>query len=234
MTVNYTKLSTREKNSLWIACKQGNKEGRERLIELNLALVGAVAKRYTHKPDEYSELFQGGVVGLIKAIDGFKPEKGVEFSSYAFPFIHGEILRQKESLLGVKRQRKNEILRRQLNDYIEDFLQSYKRMPSVKEIASELSLNEEEIIWCQEIDLTAEPEASMNDKQFDVIENRLFLKTLLQELTDKERNILLKRYWEGKTQSAIGKDLGLSQTQISRLEKEILQKLKRIVDSEKV
>ncbi len=233
MSNNYKDFSAEEKAQLWTDCQNGCKEARDKIIEANLPLVGAIAKKYTYRPEEYGELFQGGVVGLIQAVDRFDPSRGVNFPSYAFSFIHGEVLRQREKLQGRKRDRNNELLAAKIKNFQAEFVAVQGREPEIREIAAALQEDTDAILWSLESNKSSQPtleseEISFCDTSYDDVENKVFLTELLQELTAKERNILLAHYWDGKTQMQIAAELGLSQTQISRLEKNALLRLKRL------
>lgn len=233
MKDNYKDLTYDQKVILWRQCKNGSKQARDKLIELNLPLVGAVARGYAYDPEEYKEIFHGGIVGLIKAIDGFQPEKGVKFASYAFPFIRGEILRQKEGIRGIKRDRNTEVLSSKIKSFSEEFYNLHQRSPTVDQVAQALNATPEQIIWAQEGIREVSPadeniEEGVEDTSYASVENRIFLGQMLQELSPRERNILQERYFAGKTQSQLGREMGISQTRVSRLEKEALLKLKHL------
>lgn len=233
MKDNYKDISPDKKDLLWRQCKKGSKEARDKLVELNLALVGAVARGYAYDSEEYREIFHGGIVGLIKAIDGFQPHKGVKFASYAFPFIRGEILRQKEGIRGVKRDRSAEVLSSKLKKFSQEFEEVHQKSPTVEQAAQALNVTPEQIILAQE-GIREVPQADENaeegaeDGSYTSVENRIFLSQILQELDPRERSILQERYFAGKTQSQLGQEMGISQTRVSRLEKEALVKLKNL------
>lgn len=230
----YGDFSDAEKQILWLKCKNGDGKAREKLIGGNYPLVGAVAGKLSFNNDEYDELFQSGVLGLIKAVDGFDQNLGVAFSTYALSFIHGEIMRQKERIRGVKRQRNTEVLFSKIKAAEKELREGSGYEPSFGEVAAKIGESTENIIWIMENykENIALDEICITDENainnYEIVENRLFIKAILKEVTAKERIILLEHYINGKTQKVIAQELGLSQTQISRLEKAALKKLKKI------
>ncbi|MDO4542741.1 MAG: sigma-70 family RNA polymerase sigma factor [Bacillota bacterium] len=226
MRINYTNLQEDEKSVLWEACGNGDKKARDRLIELNLPLVGAIAGRFSHSSDDYGEMFQCGVLGLIKAIEGFDPQRRVTFGTYAFPFIQGEMLRQIAFMKG--RKDKGGELRKNVQALNAEYVQSKGCGVTVSEAAADLGVSMEEIILAQEENQVNESDVEIpaEDSSYDSVENRIFLEELLQELPYRERNILQERYFQSKTQEEIAEELGLSQTRVSRIEKAALLKLK--------
>lgn len=246
--------------SVLIAKSQaGDKEAREVLIENNLRLVHHIVRRFAGRGYELEDLFQIGVIGLMKAIDKFKLELGLQFSTYAVPMITGEIKRflRDDGLVKVSRTIKENGLKVRLAR--QRLQSSLKREPTLQEIAAEAQLTEEEIVLAMEAGIEVESiynsvyqddgsemylvdrviqrnpgcvgssvssSADCGDFEKDKLLDRILLKQLLDGLEDKERELIYMRYFQDKTQTEIADILGISQVQVSRLEKRILLRLR--------
>lgn len=223
---------------------QGDKAARDALVEKNTGLVRSIVKRFLNRGAEAEDLFQIGSIGLLKAIDKFDMSFDVQFSTYAVPMISGEIKRflRDDGLLKVSRTLKElaakgyaarEALERRLG-----------REPVLPEIAEELSVSPEELALALESGAEIESlqktiyqgegnDISLMDKvqekrdEGEELLNRLLLEELLETLPAQERQLLYLRYFQEETQAVIAGKMGISQVQVSRLEKKILQKLKR-------
>ena len=223
---------------------QGDKEAREQLIKENAGLVWCVAKRFYGRGTEAEDLFQIGNIGLLKAIDKFAISYEVKFSTYAVPLISGEIKRflRDDGMIKVSRSLKStaaqafqakEILREKLG-----------REPDIQEISDYLKIDREDLVLAMDAQVEVESlhrpvyqkdgnEVSLLEKlpqeegtEEKVVE-RILLAELLETLDKEERQLIYLRYFAEKTQSATGKQLGISQVQVSRMEKRILEKLRR-------
>lgn len=230
-----------EQNSILIEKAQaGEKEAREVLIEQNLGLVHHIVRRFLGRGYEAEDLFQIGVIGLIKAIDKFNTEYSVQFSTYAVPLITGEIKRfiRDDGLIKVSRTLKENGMRVK---YARQRLNAgLGREPSLEEVAREAALSPEEVVLAMEADMQVESiyksvyqndgsELFLVDQLADhskngqeEILNQLLIHQLLDELKGQERRLIVLRYYQDKTQTEVAKDLGISQVQVSRLEKKIL------------
>lgn len=225
---------------------QGDKAAREQLIKDNYGLVYSIVKRFEHRGHEKEELFQIGTIGLMKAIDHFDTSFEVRFSTYAVPMIMGEIKRflRDSSMLKVSRSLKEngwEI--RKMREKLE---QQTGKEPTLTEIASALHMPMETIVEALEANdevgslyqpvyqkdgnelCLADQVASKENPQEKLI-NQLLLEQLLAELTQEERELIEMRYFEEKTQTQVAEQFGVSQVQVSRLEKKILQKMRNKV-----
>lgn len=221
----------------------GDKEARDTLVEQNMGLVYSVVRRFKNRGVEMEDLVQIGSIGLLKAIDKFDTGFDVKFSTYAVPMITGEIKRflRDDGMIKVSRSMKEtalkaytarEILERKLG-----------REPSLNEIAEEIQLSVEELAMA--LDAGAEVESlhkviyqgegndiSLMDRieepicESDRLLDRMLLEDILKKLNPEERQIIYLRYFCDKTQSAIAKLLGISQVQVSRMEKKILKQLR--------
>lgn len=209
-------------------------EIRDKKIEENLGLVHSCAHKLKGRGVEYEDLFQAGCVGLIKAVDGFDENRGFSFSTYAVPVILGEMKRifRDDGTVSVSRTLKEK--GRKINYEKENFIKQFNREPTVKEIAERLGFDEFETVQA----ITASmPVISMtmkddeNDNQFDIpvdsheygISTAIALEQVLNNLDERDKNIIKMRYFSGLTQTVIAKKLGMTQVQVSRREKVILK-----------
>ncbi|MGI6357299.1 MAG: SigF/SigG family RNA polymerase sporulation sigma factor [Bacillota bacterium] len=238
------RLLTDEETKLLLARSQaGDEQARERLVQSNLRLVRALVGRFAHRQHEIEDLYQLGCIGLLKAIDRFDLSLDVKFSTYAVPLILGEIRRYlrdngpvkvTRSLkeLAVKARREQEVLRRTLG-----------REATIEELASALEVNTETLVMAQTA--TSHP-TSIHEQIYQDDGNPIYvldhlsadqepdsswvdsiaLQEVLATLTPREQQIIRMRYFQGKTQTEIAARLHVSQVQISRLEKQILIKLR--------
>lgn len=209
---------------------------RESLIKKNLPLVHSCAKRFKNRGVEYDDLYQAGCVGLVKAVNGFDSTLGFEFSTYAVPAILGEIRRIFRDGGAVKVSRSIKEKSRivwQEKEKLSDLLQ---REPTVKELAEYMKADVCEI---SELLLAFQPVLSLtsgdedNDNQLDIpvenqdkIDEKICLKDCLGALCESDRKIIDLRYNKAKTQSAVAREMGMSQVQISRREKKILSEIR--------
>lgn len=222
---------------------QGDKEARDRLVTENMGLVWSIVRRFMGRGYEPDDLFQIGTIGLMKAIDKFDLAFDVKFSTYAVPMITGEIKRflRDDGMIKVSRSIKEMGMR--AKQAKEELSKKLGREPTLEEIASRLGVSCEEV--AASLEAGAEVESlyrcasknedgnlllidrlvEENSAQEDLL-NRLALKDLLEGLDKKDREIILRRYYGNETQSQIAKRLGISQVQVSRLEKKILRQMK--------
>ena len=235
------KLSQKESNDLLIQIGHGDLNARSYFINCNLRLVLSIVQRYSYRANP-DDLFQIGCVGLIKAVDNFRVDVGVCFSTYAVPMIVGEIRRfLREGSMRVSRG---------IRDVAYQALQTREKLEaesvdeaSIQQIADEMQLPVYKVLYC--LDAISEP-ISLSETVYSDEEDSLSLQdhisdskcseyiwaenvTLfdaLNTLEDKEKNILLKRYFEGKTQMEVSREIGLSQAQVSRLEKNAMVHLR--------
>ena len=223
----------------------GDKKKRDELVAANVGLVYMVMKRFSGRGCEAEDLFQIGVIGLLKAIDKFDLERELSFSTYAVPMIIGEIRRflRDDGLLHVSRQIKENA--RKIASVKEEWKKSNAGDPTIEDIACATGLTGDEIVMAMEA--TAEVESiyhpigmgkdgnqmmladSLEDRtsrETDLI-NHVTVVQMLEGLQEKDRKLIQLRYWEGKTQSESAKILGMNQVAVSRLEKRILLELRK-------
>ena len=218
----------------------GEKEVREVLIEQNLGLVHHIVKRFLNRGYDTEDLFQIGVIGLIKAIDKFDPSFDVKFSTYAVPLIAGEIKRflRDDGMVKVSRTLKEDGSRVK---YARERLSlRINREPTLQEVSKEAGLTIEEVILAMEANVQVESiyqsvyqndgnEIYMVDQLADKgkdeqekMLNHLVIKQLIEGLPETEQKLIRLRYYQDKTQTEVAKMLGISQVQVSRMEKKIL------------
>lgn len=221
----------------------GDKEAREQLIKENVGLIWSVVKRFGGRGLETEDLFQIGSIGLMKAIDKFDLSFEVKFSTYAVPMISGEIKRflRDDGMLKVSRSLKE--LAYRIYQATEKLTGELGREPTIQELADLLQVDKEEIVQAMEaggeVESLYKPihqqegnEIRLMDKleekehQEDKILNRMMLGQLLETLDKEERQLIYLRYFANKTQTEVGNLLGISQVQVSRMEKKILQNLR--------
>lgn len=222
---------------------EGDKEARARLVEENTGLVWCVVKRFYNRGVEMEDLFQIGTIGLLKAIDKFDLNYDVKFSTYAVPMIAGEIKRflRDDGMIKVSRSLKELSYKAYLCR--EKLQERFGREPSVTELAGELGVEPEELMAAldasSEVESLHKPiyqsdgqEVSLMDRlpwraePEEAVLDRLLLKKLLGGLEKEERQLIYLRYFADRTQAQAGKELGISQVQVSRLEKKILKSMR--------
>lgn len=226
---------------------QGDKKARDTLFEENTGLIYSVAKRFLGRGVEMEDLFQIGSIGLLKAVDKFDTGYQVKFSTYAVPMIAGEIKRflRDDGILKVSRSLKENYYRiYQKRDKLEKIL---GREPTVTELSEAMGIPPEEMTVIMEAGAEVESlyrpvyqgegtEISLIDKlpekenHQDRLLNRIFLEEILGKLEPRERQLIYMRYFQDMTQTEIAGHLGVSQVQVSRMEKRILKRLKAFQD----
>lgn len=222
----------------------GDKEAREQLVEENVGLVWCVVKRFYGRGTEAEDLFQIGSIGLLKAIDKFDLSYDVKFSTYAVPMISGEIKRflRDDGMIKVSRSLKELAYKSvQAREKLTDRL---GREPTLEELAKETGVDKEEIVQAMEAGGEVESlyrpihhkegseirlldRIEERERREDKILDTMVLKQLLETLDAKERQLIYLRYFADRTQSDVGKIMGISQVQVSRMEKRIIENLRR-------
>lgn len=237
-------LSNEEKEELLIKIKSGNQEARENFIKGNLRLVLSVIKRFYGRGENMDDLFQVGCVGLIKAIDNFDLNQNVQFSTYAVPMIIGEIKRYLRDNNSIRVSRSVRDLAYRALAVKEKVLKEKGKEPTIAEVAKELGVNEEEIIISmdaiQEPISLQEPIYGDNTDNIYVMDqisdkkniddnwaNSIAISQAIKKLNEKEKMIINKRFFEGRTQMEVADEIGISQAQVSRLEKSAIEHIKR-------
>lgn len=239
-------LSNKEKMELFHRIKQGDNSARDEFVEGNLRLVLSVIKRFASRGENVDDLFQVGCVGLIKAIDNFDLSQNVQFSTYAVPMIIGEIRRYLRDNNSIR-------VSRSIRDTAYKSLQVKERLtnekgtePTVEEIAKELDIPKEEVVFA--LDAIQDPvslfepvyhdggdaiyimdqvkDSKNSDESW--IEN-IAISQAMRHLNQREKHILNLRFFQGRTQTEVAEEIGISQAQVSRLEKSALNHMKKYI-----
>lgn len=238
-------LSTEEKEVLMRKIKQGDEEARQTFIQGNLRLVLSIIKRFYNKGENLDDIFQVGCVGLIKAIDNFDISQNVQFSTYAVPMIIGEIRRYLRDNNTIRVSRSVRDLAYRILNMKERVNREEQREPSIEEMAKELEVSKEEIIMSldaiQEPISLQEPTYCENADNICLIDQvsdkkntderwtqNIAILEAMKKLNDKEKMIINKRFFEGRTQMEVAEEIGISQAQVSRLERTAISHIRRI------
>jgi RNA polymerase sporulation-specific sigma factor len=237
-------LTEDEKQELLRRTREGDKDAREKLILGNLRLVLSVVGRFNTKRDSADDLFQVGCVGLIKAIDNFNPDFAVRFSTYAVPMIIGELRRYQRDNNSVRVSRSIRDLAYRALQIKEEVSRTDGREATIPEIARALGVSERAVGEAMEaivepVSLYDSVYGDDDDKMYVIdkladddeesegwIEN-MALKEALGRLVGREREIIMRRYFAGRTQMEIAEEIGISQAQVSRLEKSAIEKMRK-------
>ena len=239
-------LKAADKDALFAKIREGDTAARESYIEGNLRLVLSVIKRFSSSAENVDDLFQIGCIGLMKAIDNFDTTLQVKFSTYAVPMIIGEIRRylRDNSTIRVSRSLRDTAYKAIYAR--ENYLKNNLREPTIMEIASEIGMEKEEIVYA--LDAIQSPmslyepvyteggdtlyvmDQVSDEKNGDGLwlEN-LSLSEAMQHLNEREKKIVNLRFFEGKTQTEVSTEIGISQAQVSRLEKSALQHMRKFM-----
>ena len=219
--------------------KTGDEQAKERLLSENVSLIKCIVKRYLNKGVEYDDLFQLASLGFLKAVSGFDESFGVRFSTYAVPMIAGEIKRFMRDDGSVKVSRSLKQTAKEMNVYIEKRIQEDGKQPPVSEVAQFFGMEESEAVFVlgssrMPVSIYAGAEFKDGkerelietlpamDKQEEMIES-LLLKGAIEDLPEREKKIIILRYFRDMTQSEVAKTIGVSQVQVSRLESKIIK-----------
>lgn len=238
-------LSNEEKNELLIKIKSGDSNAREFFIQGNLRLVLSVIQKFSSRGESSDDLFQVGCIGLIKAIDNFDISLNVQFSTYAVPMIIGEIRRYLRDNNMVRVSRSIRDLAYKALQAKEKLIREREKEPTVEEIAKELGVDKEEIVMC--LDAIQDPmslqEPVYNDGAESIYimdqvsdpknteelwSDNITISEALKKLNEREKMIIGKRFFAGKTQMEVAEEIGISQAQVSRLEKSAISHIKKL------
>ena len=216
----------------------GDDGAKEKLIEENIPLIKSIVKRFKGRL-EYDDLMQLGAMGFVKAMQNFDVEYGVRFSTYAVPMISGEIKRFLRDDGAIKVSRWTKTLAQKITEYIDEKLKNGESEPTVEQLAKAFDVEAQEIVYAMDaqhylLSLSAtvgDDDLELGDKiATDECEDenidKLLLKDLIADLPQREKKVIILRYFRDKTQSEIAQELGVSQVQVSRIENKVLQKLK--------
>ena len=236
-------LTNEEKEQLFTRIKTGDMEARERYIKGNLRLVLSVIKRFSGSSENVDDLFQIGCVGLIKAIDNFDTTLNVKFSTYAVPMIIGEIRRYLRDNNSIRVSRSLRDTAYKAIYARENYIKQHQKEPTITEIAEEIGMEKEEIVYA--LDAIQSPVSlyeplyteggdtlyvmdqisDKKNKEENWVED-LSLREALKRLDEREKKIIEMRFYEGRTQMEVAQEIGISQAQVSRLEKHALKAMR--------
>ena len=238
-------LTKKEKEELLNKIKQGDEEARQEFIYGNLRLVFSVMKRFYGRGENADDLFQVGCVGLIKSIDNFDPSQNVQFSTYAVPMIMGEIRRYLRDNNSIRVSRSVRDLAYKVLQCKEKYIKENNKEPTIEEISKELQVEKEEIAFS--LDAIQDPislqepvynDSSENIYVMDQVKDKkntdelwaenMTIRQAMKKLNSKEKEIIDRRFFEGKTQMEVANELGISQAQVSRIEKNAINRIKRL------
>ena len=236
-------LDVEETNRLIELAKAGDNSAKERLLTENTNLMKSIVRRYLGKGVEYDDLFQLAGMGLLKAIKGFDKSFGVRFSTYAVPMIAGEIKRFMRDDGSIKVSRAIKAEAKAINKFIEEYAATNGCQPTISAIAEKFSMPESQVVFtmgssCMPISLSAQGEYKdertgelieklpVQDGSDDMIE-RLQLKAAIERLNERDRKVIMLRYFRDMTQSEVAAMLGVSQVQVSRIESRIMETFRK-------
>ena len=237
-------LSNEEKQELLVKIKDGDNEAREKFIQGNLRLVLSVIQRFTSRGENIDDLFQIGCVGLIKAIDNFDITQDVQFSTYGVPMIIGEIRRYLRDNNSIRVSRSIRDMAYKVLQVKERVIRQTGREPTIEEISKELGVEKEEI--SMSLDAIQDPISLQEPVYKDGTENlyvmdqvrdtknidekwveNLTIAQALKKLNPREKEIIARRFFDGRTQMEVAEEIGISQAQVSRLEKDAINRIRK-------
>ena len=237
-------LSNKEKQELLVKIKDGDDEAREKFIQGNLRLVLSVIQRFTGRGENIDDLFQIGCVGLIKAIDNFDISQDVQFSTYGVPMIIGEIRRYLRDNNSIRVSRSLRDMAYKVLQVKERIVRQTGREPTIEEISKELGVEKEEI--SMSLEAIQDPISLQEPVYKDGTENlyvmdqvrdtknidekwveNLTIAQALKKLNPREKEIISRRFFDGRTQMEVAEEIGISQAQVSRLEKDAINRIRK-------
>lgn len=238
-------LTKEEKEELFIKIKNGDEDARQKFINGNLRLVLSVIQRFYGRGENADDLFQVGCIGLIKAIDNFDLSQNVQFSTYAVPMIIGEVKRYLRDNNSIRVSRSVRDLAYKSMQFKEKFTKEHGKEPTIEQIAKELGVTKEEIALS--FDAIQDPVSLQEPVYNDGTENiyimdqvkdskntdeawteKMTIIQIMKKLNDKEKMIITKRFFDGRTQMEVADEIGISQAQVSRLEKNAIDHIRRL------
>lgn len=226
-------------NRLIREAKAGDGNAKERLLSENVNLIKSIVKRYLNKGVEYDDLFQLASMGLLKAINGFDESYGVRFSTYAVPMISGEIKRFMRDDGSIKVSRAIKAAAKQINLFVEEYTAANGVQPSVKTISEKFGMPQSEVVFTMgsshmPVSIYAQGDYKdeksrllleklpVEDKQEELLDV-MELRSAINDLPERDRKVIMLRYFRDMTQAEVAESLGVSQVQVSRIENRIMQ-----------
>lgn len=239
-------LNEKEKTELMAKIKAGDMDARQKFIGGNLRLVLSVIQRFTHRDENADDLFQIGCIGLIKAVDNFDLSHNVKFSTYAVPMIIGELRRYLRDNTPIRVSRSLRDIAYKTLRAKEDYINLHSKEPTIEELSQILEIPKEDIVFSLEAiqDPVSLFEPAYNDGTdtlyiMDQVKDKkntdeswleeIALKEAMTRLTDREKLIVNLRFFSGRTQMEVAEEIGISQAQVSRLEKNALERMKKYI-----
>lgn len=226
-------------NQLIREAKAGDNAAKERLLSENVNLMKSIVKRYLNKGVEYDDLFQLAGMGLLKAINGFDESFGVRFSTYAVPMISGEIKRFMRDDGSIKVSRTIKATAKEMNKFIESYSSEHGAPPSVSAIAEQFKMPQSEVVFTMgstHMPLSIYAQGDYKDEKSQFLLDRLpvedkqedmldvmELRSAISTLPDREKKVIMLRYFRDMTQAEVAAMMGVSQVQVSRIENKIMQ-----------
>ena len=246
-TSKLPKLSQKEQMEMLKRIKNGENDLKDEFIEANLRLVLSIIKKFNNRGENINDIFQVGVIGLIKAIDNFDISQPVQFSTYAVPMIIGEIKRYLRDNSAFRVTRSLRDLAYLISQEKEKYVREKNEEPTIDEICKLVNASKEDVVLA--IDSMVAPmsiyDSVYNDggdqiflldqlknekEESEQLIDNIAIKQMLNKLNEKERRIIERRYFQDKTQTELASELGVSQAKISRIEKNALEKIKKRYD----
>ena len=239
-------LNEKQKTELMLKIKKGDENARQQFINGNLRLVLSVIQRFSHRDENADDLFQIGCIGLIKAVDNFDLSHNVKFSTYAVPMIIGELRRYLRDNTPIRVSRSLRDIAYKALRAKEDYVNLHSKEPAIEELSKILDIPKEDIVFALEAiqDPVSLFEPAYNDGTdtlyiMDQVKDKkntdeswleeIALKEAMKRLTDREKLIVNLRFYSGRTQMEVAEEIGISQAQVSRLEKNALERMKKYI-----
>lgn len=243
-TAKLPRLSAKEQEELIKKVKAGVEGARDEFVYANLRLVLSIVQKFNNRGENVDDIFQIGVVGLLKSIDNFDVTQNVQFSTYAVPMIIGEIKRFLRDSSPVRISRSLRDLAYRIMKEKESYVNIHNEEPTIDKLCEILNETKEEIVIA--LDSMMQPvslyDTVYNDgkdticlmdqikdekNEADILTDKIVVESVMNKLTDKEKNVIVKRFFDNKTQVELAEEIGVSQAQISRIEKTALYKMRK-------
>ena len=233
-------LNQEELLDLLRRAKQGDEKAKDIVFSSNTPLIKSIIRRFVNKGVEYDDLYQIACIGFLKAINNFDESFGVKFSTYTVPMIIGEIKRYMRDNGAIKVSRTLKMLANKINRYVDEYRTKNNDPPSVDNIAKEFGISQDEVVVAmdsarmplsinEKIDEDDEGSELINkiaDNEEEKLLEKIHVSNIIDKLSNREKKIVIMRYFRDRTQTEIAESLGVSQVQVSRLENKIIEKLR--------
>ncbi len=224
--------------------QEGNIGAKEKLIEQNIPLIKSIVKRFKGRL-EYDDLMQLGSIGFLKAIQNFNVQFGVRFSTYAVPMISGEIKRFLRDDGQIKVSRWAKALSQKISLYVEEKLKLGEDEPTIEQLSAVFECDEQDIVFAMDTSHFLLSLSNTFDEEGQALEDKIvgelspdenldefMVRNCIEDLPEREKKIIILRYFRDKTQSEVAREMGVSQVQVSRIENKVLQKLRQHIQAE--